>query len=314
MKNIFEGAVLRRRITAVNIESTSARFITVDGKRVSRWGDAPLPPGLVKDTLVSNAPALGHHLHDFFAAAGVPRNNIVAGLPGLRSVSRIVALPRLRRSRINEAVRWEARREMRMRLGDLHLSWQIIDEQGPECRVFLLATPTSLQDTLTQALKEADVRPNAMYLKPLALARMVNRPRAVIMDLESDTNSIIVVDAGIPQIMHTMVIRQESFHMEDRIGRMTEDLERTLRFFAGAHPDSTLESSAPFYLTGGLSCSPEVPELMQKLLRRQVEVPRSILEHAPDFPVAKFAANLGLALTACSPRRQRISACRARAN
>ena len=110
---------------------------------------------------------------------------------------------------MKEAVRWAARREMPVPLEEIYLSWQAIGSQDTEQWVFLLSTPRSLLDSVLETLEKASIKPRAIDLKPLALARMVNRRKAIITDLESESISIIILVEGIPEVMHTIILRQE---------------------------------------------------------------------------------------------------------
>ncbi len=289
-------SVISRTITTLNIEASSARFISVVGRRIERWGTILLSPGLVRDTLVADPAALGSALDDLFRSARVSKNGVVVSITGLRSVSRMVTLPKMRTSQMNEAVRWAARREMPVPLDDLHLSWQVIGTTGAEQSVFLLGTPRSLLDTVFRALKIGGIKPGAVDLKPLALARMVSRAEAIIIDLEGESTSIILLVDGIPEVMHTIIVRQEGLLAEDRAQKLTEDLSRTLRFYNNAHPDRPLGPATPAFLTGELASYPSVVELVQKSIGYPIETAAAYVQYSADLPVPQYAVNIGLAL------------------
>ncbi len=234
-----------KSITTLNIETSSARLLSVSGRRVKKWGEVPLPPGSVRDALILDPVGVGSAIDALFKSTGMSRSGVLVSLTGFGSVFRIATLPRLNAKIISEAIQWAARREMPVPLPKLHLSWQVIDTQDTEQRIFLLGTPRSLLDPFYQALRQAGIKPRAIELKPLALARMVNRTEAIIINLEDESTSTTVLLNGIPEVMHTIMVKTEDLLLEDRIQKLTEELTRTVSFYNSAHPEHSLSPATP---------------------------------------------------------------------
>ena len=278
------------------MEASSARLLSVSGGKVKRWADVPLPPESVKDAIILDPLGVGSALADLFKSTGVSRSGVLVSLTGFRSVSRIVTLPKLSTNLMEEAIRWTARREMPIPLAELYLSWQVIDTQDTEQRIFLLGTPRSLLDPFYQALRQAGIKPGALELKPLALARMVNQAEAIIIDLENESISTTILVNGIPEVMHTIMVKAEELLLEDRIQKLTEELTRTVSFYNSAHPEHPLSSATPAFLTGEMVSKLAVATLVQKGIKYPVELPASGVKFSPDLPVPQYAVNIGLAL------------------
>jgi type IV pilus assembly protein PilM len=289
-------ALLSKAVTTLNIEASGVRFLTVRQGRVETWGSAPLPPGLVRDTLIADPAAVGEIIGDLLGSAGLSRHGVIVSLTGLRSVSRLVSLPRLSASRMKEAVRWAARREMPVALNELCLSWQTVGTWDSEQWVFLLGTPRSVVDATLGALSAGGIKPHAMDLKPLALARMVGRSEAIIVDLESESMTIVIVVKGITQLMHTIVTRQDGLLLDDRMRRLADDLSRTVMFYNNAHPDQPLNPGTAAFFTGEVANDPAVHRLARSNIEYAVEYPTPCVECPAGLPVPQYAVNLGLAL------------------
>jgi type IV pilus assembly protein PilM len=288
--------MISKTITTLNIEASSIRLLSVMGKQIQRWESIPLPPGLVRDTLIADPIAVASAIDDLFGSTGASKKDVVVSLTGLRSVFRIVALPKLRAAQMKEAVRWAARREIPMPLEEMYLSWQVIGHQNGEERAFLLGTPRSLVEAILQTLWKAGIKPRAMDLKPFALARMVNQPEAIIIDLESDSTSFLILVRGIPQVMHTMISPQEGLLLNDKVQKLTEDLSRTIRFYDNAQPEQPISSATPVFLTGEMASDSVIAELVRKGIIYSVESPALEVECSPELPVPQYAVNIGLAL------------------
>jgi hypothetical protein len=147
----------------------------------------------------------------------------------------------------------------------------------------------------------AGIRPEVMNLKPLALARAVNRRDAVIIDIERDTVDLVVVADGIPAIARTVASKGEAVLFEDRLPQIADEYARTVEFYNGGHHEKPLDQAAPVVLTGLLADDSDVFALLTAALARPVErfVPTG--GFPPDFPSGRFAVNIGLA------RRQYVS-------
>ena len=293
-----------KSITTLNVEASSARVLSIRGRRVKRWGNVPLPPGLVRDNLVVDPIGVGTAIDGLFRSAKVSKSGVLVSLTGFRSVSRIVTLPKLSATLEKEAIRWTARREMPVPLEELYISWQVIGAQDTEQTIFLLGTPRNLFDPFYKALHKAGITPRAIDLKPLALARMVNRGEAIIIDLETESTSTIILVKGIPEVMHTIVVRPEELLLEERIQKLTDDLSRTVGFYKNAHPEHPLSSETPTFLTGEMVSDPKVVDLVQKNIDYPVKSPALGVKSPPDLPVPQYAVNIGLALREMLPRKR----------
>jgi len=283
-------------VVTLNIESDSARLLVVRGKKIETFKSVPLTADSMKDTIIANVDEVTTALNNLFKVARVPKTDVVLGLTGLRSVYRIANLPKIKSSKIDEAVRWVAMREFPFKIDRVNLVWQIIGKTRDELKVFLLATPKNILDTTAAAISKAKIKPSAYDVKPLALARFVNMPDAMILDMENDSATIVVVRAGMPHVMHTIVIQHKDQSAVDRVKRIASDLTRTVMFYNNAHEDNPITSSAQIYVTGKLADDPDIIELLKESISYSVQTPEPYLEYPENFPVFEFAVNTGLAL------------------
>ncbi|MEW6034290.1 MAG: pilus assembly protein PilM [Chloroflexota bacterium] len=292
-----------RSITTLNIEASSVRVLSIQGRKIKRWGSVSLPSGLIKDTLVLNPAGVASAIADLFRSVRVSKSGVVVSLTGFRSISRFVTLPKLRADQMEEAIRWTARREMPVPSEELRLSWRIVGTQDTEQRVFLLGTPKNLLDTLSQTLQKAGIRPRAVDLKPLALARVVGRAEAIILDLEAGSMSTVILVKGIPEVMHTATIQQEGLLLDDMVQKLIDDLSRTVGFYNNAHPEHTISPTTPIFLTGEMASAPLVG-LVQKSIGYPVGSIEAGVKLPPDLSLSQYAVNIGLALREMLPRKR----------
>jgi len=282
--------------TTLSISAAGIRLLSVRGRQVKKWGEAPLAPGLVRDGLVLQPKEVGAAIGSLFESAKVPKERVIISLAGLSFTYRILSLPRMKPALLEEAIQRGARREIPLPLDELYLSWQAIGSRPEELDYFVLGVPRKLIDALVQALEEAGIKPYIIDLKSLALARAANRENALIVDLEPDCFDIVLVADGTPAVLHTMTPRGEGASPEDNIRRLSSELSKTMEFYNSSHQEKPLSSATPLLLTGELAADPDTARLVQAEIECPIELLIPPLEFPPALPLALYAANMGLAL------------------
>src|SRR4030042_2833572 len=169
------GKRRQRDVTTLVIESTDLRFLSIRGGEIAKWGSISLPEGLVSGGLITNAVQMGQILDEIFIKEDLKRKRVVSSLSGLRSIPRLLALPKLQASLMEEAVAREARKEMPIAPENLYLSWESLPGMGEQQRVYVLGVPRELLDAQVRAFEAAGIPPYVMDLKPLALVRAVRQ-------------------------------------------------------------------------------------------------------------------------------------------
>jgi len=188
-------------------------------------------------------------------------------------------------------------------LEELYLCRKLLDAKDSEQRFFVLGVPRDILDTEVRTLAQAGIRPDIMNLKPLALARAVNREEALIIDLEPETFDLVGVVGGIPLIMRTVTSRAEGMTLEDRVPQLTDELARTLQFYNSSYPDHPLGPTTPVFLTGLLADDDAACDLVKAAIDSPIETFIPSLKCPLELPRAQYAVNIGLALRQASSRK-----------
>ncbi|MBM3156619.1 MAG: hypothetical protein FJ004_04975 [Chloroflexi bacterium] len=286
-----------RTVVTLNIESSDIRFLVVSGKRILDWGSIPLPPGAVKHGLITNAAEVGSDISELFAGKKIPRQGVAASLSGLRSTLRVISLPRIKAKLVDEAIQNECEKEMPVPLNELYLYHKPLEAKKDSVQSFLtLGVLRDLLDTEKKTLSLAGVRPSVINLKPLALARVVNREEALIINLEQETFDIIVVLGGIPVVMRTMTFRGEGISLQDRVRQLMDELSRTAAFYNASHAEHPLKTATPVFLTGVLANDGSAWDVIKAAIANPIEKLATPLECPAELPLPQYAVNMGLAL------------------
>jgi len=283
-------------IVTLVVESTDLRYLCVRQGKIHKWGSVDIPPGLVSEGTITNAVEMGNILEGVFQREALDPNAVRCAVSGLRSIPRLLTLPKLQASLLDEAVTREARKEMPVSLDDLYLSKSIMASQGEMQRVYLLGVPRDVIDSHIRSFEAAALKARQMDLKPLAVIRAVNTPDAVIVNLEQSTLDIILVVGFMPAIMRCFSLDSQELDQRSRLERMLNEMNETVRFYNESHLSAPIRADTPAFLTGRELGDLELLDYLQPIIDRPCGVLQSPFPPVEGLKLTDYATNIGLAM------------------
>ena len=292
---------MAKKVATLFITDTAINLLVMKGEQVERWASSPLEPGLVSQGLVVDEERVADQVKQLFKQEKVKTDKVITGVSGLDSLYRVVTLPDLPEAIIPEAVRREAQRTMPTPLEQVYFSYQRLPVTG-EGRFFLATFPRNLTDALAKTLLKAGVKPYVMDLAPLALCRIPNEPRVIIVNARLEHLDIMVIINRIPELIRTLSLPGEAGSSEERLPLIAEEFNRTVAFYNSTHLESPLDSSVPVFVCGDLA---EAPDTWQSLVGQDYSVsPLTAPVESPEgFNPNEFMVNIGLALKELLPEK-----------
>ncbi|MCP4611430.1 MAG: pilus assembly protein PilM [Planctomycetes bacterium] len=287
--------MLSKRVVTLNFESNSIRILAVRGKKIEKWGSVPLEAGIVKDGLIVQPEAAAEAIKSQLEKMGIKEKKVILSVTGLRATFRVLNLPRVKKSLLEESIHRGAKREMPVPLEELYLSWQSIGNNDGEQNIFVLGMPQELVDAEIRTLDKLGIKPQAMDFKPLVLARLVNRKDALIVDLEPDSFVVTLVADGIPAVIRTITPKGEGSILDDNIWRLNEEIMRIVEYHNRNHRQNHFTTDTPALLTGSLTSDTAIAQAVESGIGYPVEPLTVPFSYPLDFPVAEYAVNIGLA-------------------
>ncbi|MBN1643936.1 MAG: pilus assembly protein PilM [Dehalococcoidales bacterium] len=286
----------------LDISANSLKLVSISGNKVEKWGTAPLAQGWVRDGHILQPQEVANAIDGLFKSLRITKTGVSVTITGLSFTYRFLQLPRLKSSLIEESILRAARKEIPIPLEEVYLSWKIVGGDKEEIEVFLAGVSRNLIDALVQTLKIAGVRPLAIDLKSLALARVANRANTLVVNFEPDCFDIVLVANGMPSILHTVAPRGVTATLEDNVKRLLDDLSRTVDFYNITHAADPIQPATPLLFAGSLVNDPATVELIRNNTDYPLEVMSSTVKVSPDFSVPAYAGNIGLALKGVNRR------------
>jgi len=299
---------MSRKVVTLYIDDTSIRLLVTDGKSIIERAHSPLETGLVESGIVVNQEEVAARIIQLLEDRQVHTKKVIVGLSGAHSLTLVLNLPQLSDNLLAEAVMREAARVLPVPLEQLYLTWQTIPATERRIRVFAIAIPRNAADALLKTFRRAGLTPYMMDIKPLALARMVNEPTAIIVDVQPTEYDIVIIGDGVPQPIRTISVPpEERLSWKGKLPMITDDLTRTIEFYDSRNPESPLVPSVPIYVSGELADEPEVCQSLSDRLGRSV----MRLSLPVSYPLGSYPSgytvNLGMAIRQLPSRNKTAS-------
>jgi type IV pilus assembly protein PilM len=288
---------MAKRVTTLFIRDTSINLLVMKGNQIEKWASSPLEPGLVSQGLIVDEAQVADRVKQIFKETGAQTNKVTIALSGHDSLYRIITLPELPEAVLPEAVRREAQRTIPTPLEEVYFSYQRLPVQTTgENRVFLATFPRNLVDALVRTLRQAGVKAYVMDLAPLALSRIPNEPRAIIVNARLDHLDVIVLADRLPQVIRRLALPGEAESLEERLPLIAEEFNRTVSFYNSSHTERPLDAKVPVFVSGDLAETPDMWPSVVGGAAYTVSALPSPVEVPEGFSTNQFMVNIGLAL------------------
>jgi type IV pilus assembly protein PilM len=287
---------MAKKVTTLFIRDTSINLLVMKGEQVEKWASLPLEPGLVSQGLIVDEAQVADKVKQLFKETGAKANKVITALSGHDSLYRIITLPELPEAILPEAVKREARRTIPTPLEEVYFSYQRLPAPRGEGRIFLVTFPRNLVDALVRTLHQAGVRPYILDLAPLALCRIPNEPRAIIVNARLEHLDVMVIADRLPQVIRRLSLPGEAESLEGRLPPIAEEFNRTIAFYNSSHMDKPLDSTVPVFVCGDLAEAPETWQSVGSQIGYSVSPLPSPVESPEGFNPNEFMVNIGLAL------------------
>ncbi len=257
-----------KSIVGLEVSPSAVRAATL---RVSKQGmsleaidEAPLPPGIMTPTGVSDAPALTAALRQLWASHKIKAKNVVLGVSGQRVVVR------------NTVVPWLPEKELRAALplhigdvlpfdaseavADFVINGEVLDAEGNrDYAGVLVAASEETVSALVDAVQEAKLTVASVDLTAFAVMRAIVPPvppgyqvTEAIVNIGTQSTQVIVHTNGRPDLVRDLVFGSdaavEQFNRLDPNNPMSgpqaleplvDEISATLGFYQasdGSHP------------------------------------------------------------------------------
>ena len=284
------SAPARRPATVTGLEIGATKAIAAQARLqgdqivAERVAERPLPPGLMRDGLVTDPERLASELKSFFSEHKLSKR-VRVGLATPRTVLRVIDLPPLDDKDIRTALVMQAQERIPMPLDravmDFHKVGLVDTPEGQRLRVIVVVTEREGVDLLLDTLRRAGLKPEGIDLAVFSVIRSLNHhvqgvEGPVLYAQLGDLVNIAIAEDGLCRFT-----RQAPQGLAMVLGRLAENRSIPLE---EAH--ALLYSGGDEVLTDGS----EIP--VADLLRRAALELGSELRAAAEFYSTQFGSEI----------------------
>jgi len=294
---------MARETVTLNVEESCLRLMVLRKKQVRLAISQPLEPGLVRNGTIVDRIKLSQAIGDLFQRNRIKSKRVIVSIGGNGAFYRLISQPPVPSSMHAEAAKREAERLMPVSPSQLHLSYQVMPVSKTESMMSIVGLSRGASEGQVETLKMAGLAPYIMDIKPLAMARAVNEPEAILVDVQEGTFDIVLVTGGLPQIVRSMSFPSPSLPFAEKVEVVAQELDRTVKFHSSTRKDNALGATAPLFISGEIDRTGE-EILSQRLGYATRPLPEPALA-LNGLDRRRYLVNLGLALKV-SRRKDRL--------
>lgn len=180
--NPFGLDISERTIKIIQLTKQKAGYFPSALARVD------IPNNLINNHVITNEEKLAALVSKAVnAARHLTSNYVVVNVPEAKSFVRIVTMPKMDVTEIDNALPWELEQDIPVPIEQVYMDWQIVEETEDKMKVLAVAAPRDYIDAMISVLKMAKLKPIAFELESKSTARAA-------VGVEDKSQSILLVD------------------------------------------------------------------------------------------------------------------------
>ncbi len=330
------GAVAAGRVAAspfgafitITVGDSAIRVLVARGNRVRSWAEAHLPVGVVQDGLIVDettfTEAMSRVIEEIGKGAKLSGAKVSIAITGRNVVQRRFTVFLEPGENLTEAIIDASAERMSIRPEELQLAWDAAkadydapamdddddgddnvfedleaeldsDLDGDPYDVYAFGMYRHVLRRNLRTLSDTGAKFSTVQPKAIALAAAVNERSGIVLDIESNSITVIVLRDGLPEVVREVGIDQK-LTPEQWQQSVTTQVSRTVAFHDSMYPDSPLPDDSSLFFTGAADSTVGSADIAAgSIPYRRRSLPPTL--RAPEeFPFARYAANVGLAL------------------
>src|SRR4030043_1477166 len=190
---------LKREAFGLDISDLSLKIAklkkTDDGFNLVSYGESPIKFGLLKEGEIRKEEELAKTIRDALEQVSgekIKDKGVIASLPEEKAFLQVIQMPHIPKEDMASAVIYEAENYIPLPIEEVYLDSQIIspiENHLNHCDVLIAALPKKIVDPYISCLKLAGLRPRALEIESLSIAR-------ALIENETTDCPVLIIDLG----------------------------------------------------------------------------------------------------------------------
>lgn len=254
-----------------------------------RCGSAQLPDGSLVGGKILDPTGVGRALKQLLVRTDITGQRALVAASDSGATFRVLQLAP---SATHQEVEAEVAREIVLDPERMATGWVDVPNANPDRRlVYAAGWDRSVVPAVSQALEVAGVEPVVVELKSASVARTVQEPSCIVLDMATNPIEIFLIDEHVPQLWHAFELKAD--RLDDLASALAGPLRSVLRFYKRGR-EAGLAYREPVLISGEQA----LPAQMLTSLSEMIDQPVAPLPLPPRVPAhvrhATYLACLGL--------------------
>jgi len=170
------SAMFTKKFVSLYFSSSEIRIAQLDsgGTRIKFMHTIAVPEGIISDRNVVDRDALANLLKTIWTKLKIRDKLVGIVIPEFSTFTKEVEIPKIDRSELDEAVRWQAQEFLPWQQSDTNLDWKILKETEDGYSILFVAVRKVVLDGYVDAAAQAGLFPIAVETPSLSLVRLSN--------------------------------------------------------------------------------------------------------------------------------------------
>jgi type IV pilus assembly protein PilM len=189
-----------------------------DTFNIKAFSEVPFPKGMLVNDVVVDEKTFVFLLQQALSKpefGKVTTNYVVASLPESKSFVRVIQIPIMTDSEAESAIPVEAESFIPMPMDQVYLDWQKLGVKDDKMNILIIASPKDQVNKFLGLLDKAGLKTIALEVESQSCQRAVVEPYSkdtqIILDLDANRSSLIMIEEGHLQFTSTVPIAGNSF-------------------------------------------------------------------------------------------------------
>jgi hypothetical protein len=274
---------------AIDLSGPMIRILVGTPGGPMRCAEAPAPVGALRGGAVEDSGAVAKVLRQLVARAEVRETRAMIAANDSLASFRVLSIAKdLSEPKIESLVEAQLPADGG-RMGRKRIE---VATNGDERTIYALAFDRPKVQSLAATVRLAGLEPTAIELKSLCVARSVNEPACLVLDLGSDPAEILLIDGNLPRIWHSFKVDLES--PDNVIEKSVSALRSVLSFFKRQQGGGDFSADAPIFINPEQSLSSSAVAALENQIGHSVLALPAPHRVDPEIRHASFLACIGL--------------------
>ena len=283
----------QKQFFGLDISNTSVKVVELkhgpSKPQLVAYGGMLLPAGAMQSDSSVDTQNVSNAVKQVIKKSKIQSNQVVAALSGSAVFTSIITMPNMPKGELADSIKWQAKQYVPSPLDEVILDWHVIGPvgdsrpKGPgpqtadaaqsEIEVMLIAAPVALVRKYMGIIEGAGLKPLALEIEPLALARSVVGVRdepVIVLDIGQASSEISIVEDGVVRLNRNTTAGG---------GALTRAISQTLSI----DPNRAEQFKRDFGLNQG-KLEGQIPKAVKPVMETMVTEIRRSLDFYRDQP------------------------------